>query len=124
MQEYERYTYVDVFIGIAGANHGISICPPSSVASIAPDSSFIRPCEFLSTVGGGNYHYTTLNEGEECSGNIEYYTIRGSNDKIFIFDTDSPCLDDATENVVLSEDHIGVKDSDDTIDMCIDWLNR
>lgn len=122
LKEYQRYNNVDVFVGIAGANHGIPIAPPDVVSKNLPDNSTARPCEFLSQFSlEKDYSYEELNKESETPGDIEYYTIRGTKDRFYSLDPDSPKLDNACCNIEIEEDHFGARDSDVSKELVYQW---
>ena len=124
MEDYSTYSYVQNFIGLCGANHGLSFCPPQRLAKLLPKSSLSKPCQFLSNSGDGEYHYTSLNEDCETPNDVNYYTIRGSRDKLFVLDKESPILDGAEKNVELDETHLGMRTNETAIELVHKWCNK
>lgn len=123
MEAYDAYRFVENFVGIAGANHGIPTAPPDKVSRNLPDNSVARPSEFLSPFSTGEYQYKSLNENTETPGNIDYYTIRGSEDKLYSLKSDSPRLEGAECNIELEEDHFGAKDSEISKELIYQWCS-
>lgn len=123
MYTFERYDTVDTFIGIAGANHGSSLCPPKSVSRFFSDSSKYKPCESLTNNSITPTFIDRLNDkAGETPEDVNYYTIRGSKDKFFINCIDSPKLEGAEENILLYEDHEGARESKDSLEHQYNWI--
>ncbi|WP_276248567.1 hypothetical protein [Haladaptatus sp. YSMS36] len=122
LAELDRYSSVDTFVGLAGANHGTSTCPTCSAYA-----GWGEPCQFISPACAdepGEPLYE-LNHPDETPGAVEYYTIRGSNDAFYPVDKDSPILDGARENVLLDgADHDQVRASDRSIDLQYEWITE
>lgn len=120
MENKDMYESVEAFIGIAGANHGISACPPSFLCTCLPNSSFLKPCQRLSRVGFGKSRIERFNEKVgETPGDVDYFTVRGLEDKIFRLDPDSPKLEGANRNVAMDAGHIEVKNQ--SIELIYKW---
>jgi len=122
LHEYDRYDWVETFVGLAGANHGLSWA--TLCCAFGMDSGPCRVSDFLREDYDRypNHPLTVLND-DETPGDVDYYTIRGRYDKLFWADHDSPRLDGAVENVVLPTDHDGVRDTDTAIDHVFSWVN-
>lgn len=125
MYKFNRYDQVNTFIGLAGANHGSSLCPPKSVALFFPESSKYKPCECLTDKSLTPTFVEQLNAEEgETSGNVKYYTIRGSRDKFFLNCPDSPILEGAEENLLLDTGHEGVRESPESLEYQYNWITE
>ncbi len=115
-----RYDHVDTFVGCAGANEGTSTCGPAC----ARGSGANRPCGFISPTcadPGGPLH--RLNNPDETPGSVDYYTIRGDLDYFFADNPDSPTLDGANANVVLSgAAHNATRASDAAVELIYQWV--
>lgn len=123
LSESDRYEWVDAFVGLAGANHGLSwarLCCNSGL-DVGPCqvSGFLRDDYALHP----NHPLTELNQNE-TPGDVDYYTIRGQYDRLFWADPASPRLDGAVENLVLPTDHDGVRQTDRAVDHIFAWVNR
>lgn len=123
MHKYDRYENVSVFVGLAGANHGLDVCGFSKIAEHLPSSHKYKPCQSL----GRSFFYTPLIEAlndkiGETPGDVRYYTIRGSRDDLYTGCIDSPRLEGAEENVLLDADHDEVRESEESIQLLCEWL--
>jgi len=121
LSERDRYDWVETFVGLAGANHGVSwatLCCKSGLDSGPFQvSGFLRDDYDRYT----NHPLSELNDNE-TPGEIDYYTIRGRYDSLFWVDQASPRLDGAVENVVLPTDHNGVRDSAAAVERIFSWV--
>jgi triacylglycerol lipase len=124
MLKYDRLDSVSVFVGLAGANHGVSICPPKEVASLLPEDHSYKPCQFLSKNGMGEAPISKLNSESETPGDVKYYTIRGSRDQYFRYCKDSPRLEGAVENAIVDTDHMGILESEYAIEKTFEWVTE
>lgn len=124
MLKYDRLDSVSVFVGLAGANHGVSICPPKEVAALLPESHSYKPCQFLSRNGMGEAPISKLNSKSETPGNVKYYTVRGSNDQYFRYCKDSPRLEGAVENAIVDTNHMGILESEVAIEKTFEWVEE
>lgn len=124
MLKYDRLDLVSVFVGLAGANHGVAICPPNEVAALLPENHSYKPCQFLSKNGMSEAPISMLNSISETPGDVKYYTIRGSRDKYFRYCEDSPRLEGAIENAVVDTDHMGILESERAMDMTFTWIRE
>ncbi|WP_290819337.1 triacylglycerol lipase [Halovivax sp.] len=119
MDEEDRYDDVETFVGLAGANHGTWVCGPGCEA--LPGRG--EPCQFLSPScadPGGPLH--DLNSPDETPGDVDYYTIRGGLDLLFLQNRESPALEGA-ENVELEwRGHDAARESEAAIRLTYGWL--
>jgi pimeloyl-ACP methyl ester carboxylesterase len=115
-----RYDVVDTFVGCAGANEGTSTCGPG--CEQGPGAS--RVCGFISpdcAEPGGPLH--RLNDPDETPGDVDYYTLRGNLDYFYADNRDSPKLDGANANVVLSaRAHNAARASEPAIEFIYQWV--
>lgn len=110
MDKFDTYNYVKSFVGIAGANHGMSMCPPKAFCKKLPSTSILKPCQTLSKITLGKSEIERFNNRVgETPGDIDYYTIRGCKDKLFNFNKESPRLEGADKNLEIDTGHIGAK---------------
>lgn len=121
LDRLDRYDWVDAFVGLAGANHGMvlsSIC-----ADVGLTYQTYRSSEFLRADYRSfpDHPLAKLNE-EETPGDLDYYTVRGIKDPLFWNCERSPELDGAT-NVALHTDHDGVRTSLRTKEHVFEWLS-
>lgn len=115
-----RYDVVDTFVGCAGANEGTATCGPG--CQQGPGAN--RVCGFISPdcdePGGPLYE---LNEPDETPGDVDYYTIRGDLDYFFADNPDSPTLEGAETNLLLSgRAHNATRASDAAIEYIYQWV--
>jgi triacylglycerol esterase/lipase EstA (alpha/beta hydrolase family) len=118
-----RYDWVESFVAIAGANHGVSLCSGSEDPSLLGEYS--RPSRFVGYRyrDDPNHPLSRLNDGDETPGDVAYYTIRGAYDHYYWHDPNSPKLDGAVENVLLWTNHIGTLTSSETHSLVVKWLS-
>jgi hypothetical protein len=122
MDKFDTYNYIESFIGIAGANHGMLTCPPKAFCEKLPSTSILKPCQTLSKVTLGKSEIERFNDRiGETPGDIDYYTIRGSKDSLYSFNKDSPRLEGANKNVEIDAGHIGAKN--ESIDRIYNWCS-
>lgn len=116
-----RFEWVETFVGLAGANHGTVLCTWCADAGMngGPYSS----SEFLRADYEEipNHPLSVLNVNE-TPGEIEYYTIRGTDDTLFWRCQDSPTLEGAT-NVLLETDHDGVRTDREAMERIYRWIS-
>ena len=77
-------------------------------------------CHFLQDGTAEESPLAALNE-DETPGAVDYYTIRGVEDPLFMQRPDSPALDGAT-NVALETDHDGARESLDSLELVYEWV--
>lgn len=108
------------FISIAGANHGTAYA--KLCCRLRLTFGKYRVCPYLRSDYKFRHSHplTELNENE-TSHDFPYYTIRGKYDDFFL-DTESPKLDGAVENVLLTTDHDGVRESDTALEFIGNWI--
>lgn len=120
LAEYDRYDAVETFVGLAGANHGTVLNGWCADAGLTDGtykmSSFLRP----------DYEYrrdhplARLN-ADETPGDVDYYTVRGTEDPLFWRCEESPELEGAT-NVALDTDHDGVRADLAAKELIFEWI--
>lgn len=116
----DRYEWVETFVGLAGANHGTVLNTWCVEAGM--NKGPYRVSEFLR----GDYesrpeHPLAELNREETPGDIEYYTVRGTEDPLFWKCPESPKLEGAT-NLALQTDHDGVRESQRTLESLFRWV--
>jgi len=123
MERRGRYDWVETFVGIAGANHGVSVCSGASDADSLGEYS--KPCQFIGydCAADPTHPLAKLNRGIEATGDVDYYTIRGAYDVYFWRDPTSPKLAGAEENVLLWTDHDGTRTCTRTRSLLVEWLS-
>ena len=110
-----RCDWVDSFVGLAGANHGSELC--AAAADIGLGGMY-EVCQFLREDEEGPL--AALN-AEETPGDVDYYTVRGTEDPLFMQRPESPALEGA-ENVVLETDHDGTRESTAALELIYEWV--
>ena len=117
----DRYDWVETFVGLAGANHG-TVLSTMCVDAGMSDGAY-RSSEFLRA----DYdeipeHPLSILNLNETPGDVEYYTIRGTDDTLFWRCQDSPILDGAT-NVLVETDHDGVRTDQAAMERIYRWVS-
>ncbi|MFB6143126.1 MAG: esterase/lipase family protein [Halorientalis sp.] len=120
LQREDRYDWVETFVGLAGANHGTAL--NSLVARAGLTRGAYKVSEFLRADYDrrGDHPLADLND-EETPGDVDYYTVRGTKDPLFVNCPESPALEGAT-NVALVTDHEGVRASLTTTEYVYEWV--
>jgi len=121
LSEYSRYDWIDTFIGLAGANHGIEYARISSKYEFGIDNPIFQ---FLRSDYDDipNHPLKELND-DETPGNIDYYTLRGDLDALFLGkNSTSPILEGAT-NEALPVTHDGVREHSRAKQQIYKWLS-
>lgn len=121
MEARDRYDWVSTVVGLAGANHGTQIATLCSQFGLQHGA--FRVSDFLRTDYDRytDHPLAKLNAGDETPGDVDYYTIRGTEDRFFTANPESPALDGAEANVVLRTDHDGVRTHPETVELLIEW---
>lgn len=109
------------FVGLAGANHGLT---PATYAArfgfaVGPwaSSAFLRDDYHRL-----DNHPLQLLNSDETFGDVRYFTVRGSRDTLFALDPASPRLCGAEQNAVVGAGHVGVIDDAATLQLLTRWL--
>jgi triacylglycerol lipase len=114
-----RLPWVDSFISLAGANHGTVLNTWCADAGLSRGP--YRVSEFLrsdhDSVDG--HPLARLNENE-TPGDVDYYTLRGTEDPLFWNCPESPELEGAT-NVAIETDHDGVRTDRTALEYIYRW---
>ncbi len=117
----DRCRWVENFVGLAGANHGTVLstwCAKTGVnGGVYGSSEFLR-YDYDSIP---DHPLTFLNK-DETPGDIDYYTLRGSEDALFWRCRDSPNLKGAT-NVLLETDHDGTRTDQHALEYVFRWVS-
>ena len=116
-----RFEWVDTFVGLAGANHGTVLstwCVESGLRGGAYGCSEFLRADYADVP---NHPLASLNEAE-TPGDVDYYTVRGTDDPLFWRCRDSPTLDGAT-NLLLETDHDGVRTDRRAIEHVFKWVS-
>lgn len=120
LDRFDRYDRVEALVGLAGANHGSSLCRRLARSRIAfgpaRSNRFLNPAH----LDDPTHPLAELNE-DETPGAVDYYTLRATEDRFFRENPQSPALEGAT-NVAIETDHTGLLTSDETVEYLHDWL--
>lgn len=116
---YDRYDRVDDFVGLAGANHGTVL--NSWCADVGLTRGTYKVIPTLRADYGDDHPLALLN-ADETPGDVDYYTIRGTEDPLFWGCRDSPKLEGAT-NVELETGHDGVRADVDALGHVYEWIS-
>ena len=117
----DRFEWIDTFVGLAGANHGTVLCTWCVEAGI--DNGPYSGSEFLrADYDEHEDHPLSVLNADETPGEIDYYTLRGTDDTLFWRCRDSPVLEGAT-NVLLETDHDGVRTDQSALEYVYRWLS-
>lgn len=123
LAECDRYGWVEAFVGIAGANHGTHLATTPDRLGFRLGAA--RPVQFLNPerLDDSSHPLSKLNENE-TPGDIRYYTVRGSRDRYFERNPESPVLAGAEENLEVDATHEGVRTHSKTVGAVYDWVTR
>ena len=113
-----RFDWVDSFVGIAGANHGSELC--SLAARVGLAEGTYKMAHFLRDDAPDDHPLAALNLNE-TPGDVDYYTIRGTEDPLFMQRPESPALEGA-HNVALETDHDGARESLTSLELVYEWV--
>jgi len=116
-----RFEWVDTFVGLAGANHGTVLstwCAETGLSGGAYVGSEFLRADYDEIPG---HPLASLN-ADETPGDIDYYTLRGTDDTLFWRCPDSPVLEGAT-NVRLETDHDGVRGDQRALEYVFKWVS-
>ena len=121
LSEYDRHDRVETFVGLAGANHGTELCRWADAVGIRDGPYKVTPFLRGDYERDDDHPLARLND-EETPGDVDYYTIRGTDDPLFWRCRESPELEGAT-NVVLETDHDGVRTETRARELMFEWLS-
>ena len=122
LYEYDRYDWVESFVGLAGANHGTVLSSWAADAGMTRGTYRMSPFLRADYDDDEDHPLARLNENE-TPGDVDYYTIRGTEDPLFWRCADSPALEGAEENTVLPVDHDGVRTARRAKELVFEWLS-
>ncbi len=120
MATRDRYEWVETVVGLAGPNHGTVFNIWCAEAGIDGDDYQVSPFLRADYDEHDNHPLAWLNR-DETPGDIDYYTIRGSDDALYWRCDESPELEGAT-NVVLETGHDGVRTERETKEYLFEWI--
>lgn len=115
-----RYEWVEAFVGLAGPNHGTVFNIWCAEAGLRNHGYQVSPFLRADYEDQDNHPLAVLNR-EETPGEIEYYTIRGTEDILYWQCPMSPELEGAT-NVALETGHDGVRTARETKEYLFEWI--
>jgi triacylglycerol esterase/lipase EstA (alpha/beta hydrolase family) len=123
LETRERHDWVTKFVGLAGANHGSSRAKRLDKAKPKLRFGPTRTNWFLNpeNMDDPTHPLRKLNENE-TPGDINYYTLRGSDDRFFKENPKSPELAGA-ENKVIDANHAELLTDKETLNTIYDWLH-
>jgi triacylglycerol lipase len=120
MDELNRFSWVRRFVGMAGGNHGVCVCPGCYDTTLGADYGGVlgagEACQFIaiqcfSVPGHPLYE---INLPDETPGNVDYYCFRGLYDPLYACNVFSPYLAGA-DNDYFWTDHLGLLDETSAI---------
>jgi triacylglycerol esterase/lipase EstA (alpha/beta hydrolase family) len=120
MAARDRLEWVDTLVGLAGPNHGTVLntwCVEAGLRNGAYKVSPFLRADYESIRG---HPLAELNRNE-TPGDIDYYTLRGTNDPLFWRCQESPKLEGAT-NVLVETDHDGVRAGQEAMEHIFEWV--
>lgn len=117
----DRYDWADSLVGLAGANHGTALNSAAVKAAMTTGTYKMSP--FLR----GDYedvpdHPLRALNADETPGDVDYYTLRGSDDPLFWNCEESPALEGAV-NEVVAADHDGVRANLGSVERVFEWVS-
>jgi pimeloyl-ACP methyl ester carboxylesterase len=117
----DRYDWVETFVGLAGANHGTVLSTLADDAGMRDGTYKMIPFLRADYEENEDHPLALLNE-DETPGDVEYYTLRGTEDPLFWRCAESPALTGAT-NVALPVDHDGVRADTRALELMYEWVS-
>jgi pimeloyl-ACP methyl ester carboxylesterase len=120
LSECDRYDRVETFVGLAGANHGTVLNGWCADAGLTDGTYKMSPFLRADYEYRDDHPLARLN-ADETPGDVDYYTIRGTEDPLFWRCEESPQLDGAT-NVALDTDHDGVRTDHSAKEYVFEWV--
>jgi len=119
MHREDRTDWVETFVGLAGANHGTVLS--SLAARAGPSGGTYKMSHFLrDDYERLDDHPLAALNADETPGDVNYYTLRGTEDPLFWNREKGPALEGA-ENVALVADHDGVRSSLTSAEYVFEW---
>ncbi|MFB6207425.1 MAG: esterase/lipase family protein [Haloglomus sp.] len=121
LSEYDCHGDVETVVSLAGANHGSVLNKWAANAGISEETYKVTPFLRADYHRHDDHPLIRLNE-DETPGDIDYYTLRGTEDPLFWGCLDSPKLEGAT-NVALETDHDGVRTDQHAMELVFEWVS-
>ncbi len=117
-----RYDWVDSFVGLAGANHGSSRCERLASGQVPFGASSTNVFLHPGNLSDPSHPLSRLNECE-TPGDVDYYTLRATQDRFFRENPKSPRLDGAV-NEQIETTHDGLVTAESAIEQVYAWLRH
>lgn len=121
LHEYDAYDHVEAVVGLAGANHGSVLNKWAADAGMT-DGTYKMSGFLRSDYEGRDGHPLARLNTDETPGDVDYYTLRGTEDPLYWGCPESPALEGAT-NVALTTDHDGVRAHRRAKEFVFEWLS-
>lgn len=115
-----RYEWVETVVGLAGANHGTVFNIWCAETGLQTNDYQVTPFLRADYEKHDKHPLAALNLNE-TPGDVDYYTIRGTEDALYWGCPTSPELEGAT-NVALETGHDGVRTSRETKEYLFEWI--
>ncbi|MDR9430978.1 MAG: hypothetical protein RI568_09840 [Natronomonas sp.] len=115
-----RYEWVDTVVGLAGPNHGTVFNTWCTEAGMVTDEYQVSPFLRADYETLDKHPLASLN-ADETPGDVDYYTIRGTEDALYWGCAQSPELGGAT-NVAVETGHDGVRTHPATKEYLFSWI--
>jgi len=106
LKNYSMYDVVDTVITLGSPNNGMRTCPPRLLCKGLPSSSPLKPCQFFTKNSLFETPLESLDDEQDITDKICFYTIRGTKDELYPFDKDSPKMDCADKNLEYDVSHM------------------
>lgn len=116
----DRYEWVETVVGLAGPNHGTVFNKWCAEAGLARRDYRVSPFLRADYDEYEDHPLARLNR-DETPGDVDYYTVRGTDDPLYWRCPESPELEGAT-NVVLETGHDGVRTERTTKEYLFEWI--
>ncbi len=118
-EDLGRYDWIENFVGLNGANHGVCVCPGCYNASLGDDyNNWLEAgeaCQFIAVQcfadPGHPLYELNLPDETPSDGSIGYHTVRGFFDPLFYCNPWSPYLDGADNNLIYHNHTTSLVDS-------------
>lgn len=121
LSEHDAHDRVEAVVGLAGANHG-SVLNKWADAAGYNDGTYKMSAFLRADYDRYEGHpLARLNENE-TPGDIDYYTLRGTDDPLYWGCPESPELAGAT-NVAIETDHDGVRGDRQAQELIFEWVS-
>lgn len=116
----DRLDWVGTFVGLAGANHGTVLNSWCATVDMCAGPFRVSPFLRADYESREGHPLGRLNE-EETPGEVDYFTLRGTEDPLFWGCEDSPALEGAT-NVAIPAGHDEVRTALRALENVYRWV--